>query len=151
MVSNQFDMILKDFEPFFKCELQADHNDSCLIKMGIGISIQMELDRYGLLLIGCRIGELPRGRFQDDVIKEALKANEFYPPWTGIFGISRKTNNLILHLLVDPDKLDQEKISSLLTPFIDKAKLWSESINQGHIPTVGEATTLKAPPFGLLH
>ncbi len=151
MVSSQFESILKDFEPFFKCRLQADQNESCLVRMGHGISLQMELNRYGFLLIGCRIGELPRGRFQDDVIKEALKANEFYPPFTGIFGISRKSNNLFLYLLVDPLKLDQDKISNLLNPFIAKAKLWSDSINQGNIPALGAATSPQpavAPPFG---
>lgn len=150
MVSSQFEAILKDFEPFFKCRLQADQNESCLIKMGQGISLQMELNRYGFLLIGCRIGELPRGRFQDEVIKEALKANEFYPPLTGIFGISRKSNSLILYLLIDPHKLDLDKISNLLNPFIAKAKLWSDSINQGNIPALGAAASqpATAPPFG---
>ncbi len=151
MVSSQFEAILKDFEPFFKCRLQADQNESCLIKMGHGISLQMELNRYGLLLIGCRIGELPRGRFQDDVIREALKANDFYPPLTGIFGISRKSNSLILYLIIDPHKLDQDKISNLLNPFIAKAKLWSDSVNQGNIPTLGMTAPPQqaaAPPFG---
>ncbi|MBS4162978.1 Uncharacterized protein PRO82_000259 [Candidatus Protochlamydia amoebophila] len=149
MVSSQFESILKEFELFFNCSLKADENESCLIQMGIGVNIQIELNREGKLLIGCRIATLPLGRFLHEVIKEALKANDFYPPSSGIFGFSHKSSNLILYTLIDPYQLDKNKIESILSPFIAKAKIWSDALNQGNVPYITEITnTPPAPPFG---
>lgn len=150
MVSSQFEAMLKDFEPYFKCRLESGVNDSCLVKMGIGITIQLELNRYGLILIGCRVGEI-QGRFRDNAIKEALKANEFYPPSTGTFGFSHKSNALYLHTVLDPYRLDADKIANTLNPFIAKAKMWADALQKGDIPVVGEEAIPQSssfPPFG---
>lgn len=138
MVSSQLDSILKDFESFFKCRLEADKNNSCLINMGIGVSIQMELNRSGQLLIGSPIAVLPGGRFQDDVLKEAMKANGFYPPFSGIFGFRPASNTLFLYLLVEPHRLNEDKINQLLTPFIAKAKKWKDALDKGELPVIDE-------------
>jgi hypothetical protein len=151
MVSSQFESILKEFETFFNCPLIVDENESCLIKMGKGINIQIELNRHGMLLIGCRIITLQAGRFFHEVIREALKANDFYPPFTGIFGFSHKSSNLILYTLIDPYQLDQQKIERLLIPFVTKAKTWSDTLKQGNIPQIRELaeSSTSTTPFGL--
>ncbi len=150
MVSSQLDSILKDFEPFFQCPLQADKNNSCLIKMNTGISVQMELNRYGQLLIGSPVAVLPGGRFQDDVLKEAMKANGFYPPFSGIFGFRPSSNTLYLFLLLEPHRLNQDKINQLLVPFTTKAKKWAEALERGEIPYLEEIAGSQAEklPFG---
>ena len=150
MVSSQLDSILKDFEFFFNCPLQADKNNSCLIKMGSGVSVQMELTSHGQLLIGSPIAVLPGGRFQDDVLKEAMKANGFYPPFSGIFGFLANSNTLFLYLLAEPHRLNEEKINQLLTPFTDKAKKWKDALENGELPMVEEIAGSQAEklPFG---
>lgn len=147
MVSSQFGAILKEFEPYFKCPLEPDSNDSCLIKMGIGISIQIELDRYGLLLIGCRVGALPMSRYRDNLIQQALKSNSISPPNTGAFGFSHKSNQLILFLKLNPNTLSLQQIQSLMPAFIAKAKLWKEAIAKGETPNIQESSSEK--PSGL--
>jgi hypothetical protein len=145
MVSSQFESILKDFEAYFKCPLEAGVNDSCIVKMGIGISLQIELNKYGHLLIGCRIIGNMQGRFRDGVIKESLKANGLYPPSTGVFGYSQKSNSLILYVTLDPYRLDADKISHTLTPFIAKAKSWVDTLNKGDIPVVSQEAVSQSP------
>lgn len=134
MVSTQFQGILKEFEPYFKCQMVSDENESCLVHMGIGLEVQIELNSYGLLLIGCKLGPLI-GRYQDAIFKEALKANELTPPSSGVFGFSQKSKNLILFILIDPKTLKPEMVSVLMDPFIAKAKLWADAIAQGIIPS----------------
>jgi hypothetical protein len=150
MVSDQLDSILKDFESFFKCPLQADKNNSCLIKMAAGVTLQMELNRFGQILIASPITVLPGGRFQDDVLKEAMKANGFYRPYSGIFGLSTKSNTLFLYLLLEPHRLNEDKINQLLPPFIDKAKKWTDALEKGELPFIEEITGSPAEklPFG---
>lgn len=151
MVSSQFGLILKEFENFFKCPLQPDSQNSCLIKMGIGISIQIELDRTGFVLIGCRLGQLPMGRYRENLIRAVLKSHELYPPSSGVFGFSHKSNQLILFTKLSPQFLTFDQIQTLMTPFIAKAKLWKEAIEKGEVPVVSAEFAVKSPGlFGLI-
>lgn len=149
MTTPQFESILKELEIFFNCPLIPDTNNSCLIRMGIGISVQIEMTPEGKLLIGSRIATLPHGKFRENFIRATLKANDTTPPSTGVFGFSVKTNHLILFLLVDPNSLNPDKIFALLPPFIEKAKQWTEAAANGEIPVVMEQKAIKASTGGL--
>ncbi|MCE2982349.1 MAG: CesT family type III secretion system chaperone [Parachlamydia sp.] len=149
MVSSQFDSVLKEFEFFFNCPLQADQNNACLINMGIGVSLQMELNRNGLLLIGSRIADLTGGRFQDEVLKEALKSNGSSPPFSGTFGCGPTSHALILFLIVEPGTITQDKVTHLLTPFIAKAQKWIAALQNGEIPSSDDTpSSADKLPFG---
>lgn len=153
MVRSHFEAILKEFENFFHCPLIPDENNSCLIQMsGIGISMQIELDRYGLILLGCRLGVLHHGRFKNEVIEAALQSNASTPHTTGIFGFSQKSSQLILFMKLNPQSLTVNQILTSLPPFIKKAKQWSEAIASGKAPSIGIATTPAKPAgiFGLI-
>lgn len=152
MVSTQFEAILKEFENYFKCSLEPDTNDSCLIKMENGLSIQIELDRNGLLLIGCRVGTIPMSRYRDNLFQQALKSNEASYPSTGIFGFSQKSNQLIFFIKLDPSPLSKDQILFLLPPFIAKAKQWTDAIANGEIPPVTQSSSACTTSglFGLL-
>ena len=151
MVSSQFGAILKELEPFFQCALEPDQNDSCLIKMGIGISVQIELDRYGYLLIGSVIATLPMSRYRDIIMKQALQSNEVSLPSTGVFGFSQKTNHLIFFLRLE-HSLSIQQILVLLPSFIAKAKTWSDAIAKGETPAIESGASSTAPSglFGLI-
>lgn len=146
MVSSQFESILKEFEPFFNCPLTTDQNDSCLVKMGIGLSIYIELTRGGQLLIGARLGAPPRGRYRENLVQAALKSNDMSSS-SGIFGFSSKSNQLILFMLADPHQLGS--VTLLLTPFITKAKKWLDAIEKGEVPLVERETPTPRSPFGV--
>lgn len=139
MVGSIFDGILKDLEVFFNCPLHADTNQSCLVEMGFGISLQMELNPQEQLVIGSIVGILPFGGYRDRLIKQALKSN-YSAPSSGVFGYNIKTNHLILFISINPTRLTKEKIYDKLPPFIEKAKLWKETIEAGEMPIVEEPT-----------
>ena len=149
MVSTQFGALLKEMEQFFHCSLEPDQNDSCLIKMGTGISIQIELDRYGYLLIGCKIGLLPMSRYRDNLIQQALKSNAVSMPSSGTFGFSQKTNQLVLFMRLDPGSLSMHQILQLLPSFATKAKKWTDAVAKGETPSVEEAETPSNTPSGI--
>jgi hypothetical protein len=152
MVNSQFGAILKIFEDFFHCPLEPDSNHSCLINVGIGISIQLELDRYGLLLIGCRLGALPASRYRDNLIQAALKSNEASHPSTGVLGFSHKSNQLILFIKLNPNTLTTQTVNTSLPSFMTKAKQWADAISKGEIPLVTQSGSSHTPSglFGLI-
>lgn len=149
MVSTQFGAILKEFENFFHCPLNPDENDSCLVQMGIGLSLQIELDRYGFILIGCRLGALLMGRYRNDLIRAALKSNYLTPPSTGVFGFSQKTNQLILFIKLNPQNLSPNQIVTQLPAFVTKAKQWADALTNGQIPTVTSSTVSSTKASGI--
>lgn len=150
MVTSQFGSILKEFEVFFNCALEPDNHNSCLITLGTGLTIQIEIDRYGFLLIGCRLGVLPMSRYRDNILQEALKSNEASLPSTGTFGFSQKSSQLILFVRVNPDKTHQHLLA-LMPSFIAKAKQWSEALAAGTTPTDNTTRPQQASGlFGLI-
>lgn len=150
MVTTQFGAILKDLEPLFNCKLEPDANNVCLIKLKSGIKVQVELDRHGDLLIGVRLGTIPSSRYLENILKEALKANQLqFPLASGVLGYSTKTNQLILFMTVDNRSITSERLTTTLGPFLTKAKLWSEAIQHGEIPLIEAEKQSPRGIFGL--
>lgn len=151
MVTSQLGALLKEFESFFNCPLNPDDNNSCLIQLGSGVTLQIELDRYGLLLVGCRLGVVHMGRYRNDLIRAALKSNELSSPSTGVFGFSQKSNQLILFIKFDPHLLTIHQITTVMPPFMEKAKKWMDAISKGEVPLMDSESTVKASGlFGLI-
>ncbi len=137
MVESHLDRLLKLFEPFFGCSLKADENQTCLIQLGSGLKVQIELSREDRILIGCELSPIT-GRYQELLIKEALKANDLSPPSLGSFGFSQKSSALILFTFIDPIELKTDLVNSLLPAFLAKAKTWQEAIQNNQLPTESE-------------
>ncbi len=149
MVSSQYGTILKEFESFFNCPLNPDDKNSCLINLGVGISIQIEMDRNNMLLIGCRVGAVLMGRYRDNLVRQALKSNDQVPS-TGVLGFSNKSNQFILFAKLNPNTLNNRQITSWLPLFIAKAKLWKDAIEKGEIPEITHAIQAPSGLFGLI-
>lgn len=149
MVNSQFGSILKEFEALFNCPLEPDENNSCFITLEIGLSVQIEMDRGGMILIGCRLGAVHMGRYRNNLIQQALKLNNNSPLSTGVIGFSQKSNQLILFTKLNPLLLNQNQIITLLPAFINKAKVWKEAINSGEIPENSPHATSSSGPSGI--
>jgi hypothetical protein len=145
MVSSLFESLLKDFEPIFNCALVPDENQSCLITTSSGITVQIELNSEGKLIIGSKLGVLKMSAYRIHLLKEALKSNDAALPHEGIFGYSTKSNQLILFLTIDTNQLNSEKIKTLLPPFLIKAKKWLDAISAGQIPSSEQKSNYVSP------
>jgi hypothetical protein len=140
MIMALFESLLKEFKAVFPCELEPDENNSCLIVLGNGLRVQIELKRSDLL-VTCQIATLPIGRYRDNLFLEALKHNETFPPSAGMFGFSGRTHTLYLFLKLDPDLVTTAKLATILPPFITIAGEWTEAIKQGKTPSVSQKAT----------
>jgi hypothetical protein len=131
-------------------ELTSDKNNTCLIHLKDGIEVQIELDHKGdSLLIGSDLGEVPVGRYRENLFREALKANGLPSPIYGILAFSQRIDHLILYTMLPLKDLNGEKISAFLTPFALKAKVWKDAIERGEVPVVQSAASGPAPPAGI--
>ena len=119
MLIDRLTSCLEDLSKLLDIELKPDNNHSCLIKIKDKLEVQLELDRENqdYLIIGSLLGELPSGKFREEILFSALKANARSYPRIGSFAYSTKLNNLVLYELLNLNQISPETILSILTSF----------------------------------
>lgn len=152
MASNKLVAILQDLGRSTVIpirDLAPDRNNSCLISLPGGIEIQLESDREEKnLMIGCKLSEVPLGRYRENLFKEALKANG-QQDGHGSFGYIPRTNQLVLFDMLSYNDLSGEKVADYLEKFLEKAMAWRTAINNGEIPSVVFGHRSGSGMFGL--
>jgi hypothetical protein len=117
-------------------DLHPDANNSCLIQLPKKPPIQIEIDKNKQsIFLGCTIGVVPAGAYRENVFREALKANGQPQPLIGIFAFSKKSDSLLLFHVLDIKDLNGEKIARVITPFVEKAQIWRDTIARSEIPS----------------
>ena len=148
---DQFQELLWDLGETLQIPLHVDKNNACQILFNGKIAIHMEMAKErDALLIGAFIGEIPPGRFREDVLRECLKINATPNP-LGVLAYIEKTNRLILQNFLPSDLLNSEKLAEYLEEFVPEAESWQEAINRGqaapdnYLKTHGKSTLFKSP------
>jgi hypothetical protein len=144
---DRFNEILYALGQEFDLPLMADKNHACAIQVREGLIVQLESDQsQEKLLIACQIVEVPPGKFRENVLKDALKANALADPRIGIFSYIIPINQLVLFQYYPFDILTPQRLAHLLGPFIQMAEKWRDAIERGNSsPTID----LPPPPHGL--
>lgn len=137
MAADVFANLLEDLGKLLKIQdLHPDDNQSCLVNFSDQISIQFELDRsLHYFMIICKLGPLAKGRYRENVFREALKSNGLTPPRHGDFAYSEKADQLVMIEMLPLDTLNADKIADNLTGFKEKALQWKTALSRGDIPS----------------
>lgn len=143
MVKELFESLLEELGHTLDIpDLRPDSNHSCLINYPDDFKVQIEMDPMGhSVMLGCDLGPIPTGRYRENLFREALKANGMPAPHHGILAFSNKTEHLVLFEYLNTQDLTGDRIADALAPFIEKAKLWKDSLAKGEIPVVGTMRT----------
>lgn len=153
MVSDYFESLLHELGEALKIDnLSADANNTCLLQFNEhDLQVQIEPYQKGDFLLICSdLGNVPRGRYREDVFREALKTNGLAPPRHGIFAFSEQTDHLVLYALLSMRELNGEKIAAFLTTFIEKGSAWKQAIASGVVPVANTMRTSRAAgPTGM--
>jgi len=129
---DRFNELLQGLALLLDLPLHIDKHHACAIQIQPGLIIQLQADKsQENLLIVCKVVELPPGRFRENVLKEALKANALPDPRVGTFSYLALSNHLVLFQNYPFDVLNRERVAGLLGPFIEAAGKWRTAIQQG--------------------
>lgn len=136
MVTDFFGSMLQELAKALQlAKLEPDTHNSCTIKFKGGLHLQLEIDRSEMnLIIAADLDTIPAGKFREDVFREALRSNGLPPPNVGIFAYSKQTDHLVLFEMHPIKDLNGIRVAELLSPLIDKARIWKEAISRGEIP-----------------
>lgn len=152
MVSNEFGYLVEELGKTLEMpNLKPDEHGTCLLRFPGQVDIYIEMDGDGdHLIFGCDFGELPPGRYREDLFEAALKSNNVEPPLHGIVAYSKQAGHLVLFERVWVHGLDGGALVDALMPFVAKAKRWKEAIGSDKIPEIGRmASPQESGIFGL--
>ncbi len=114
--------------------LHPDKRGVCKLNVNDLFHVQIENDlQKEALLIATFIGEIIPGKFRENILREALKANQ--DVHLGILGYSGKNNQLALFSYLPVRAIHGKELLGFLNEFIEKASSWRTALESGVIPT----------------
>lgn len=130
-MTDRFEELLHELGKFFGLPLRPDKSHFCALSVQ-GLVVQLQTDTaFEKLLIVAKLGELPAGRFREEVLKEALKANALPDPRVGVFAYVPQINQLMLFQRYPFDILNGERLAGLLGPFLELGGRWKTALAAG--------------------
>ncbi len=126
-----FTRLLYDLGELLALPLHSDENNACVLVIDELLRIQMQLDTtQERLLLGSMLIELPPGKFRENILKEALKVNDFFTPHLGYLSYVKKENKLVLYNYLMMKGLTAEKLGEHLTFFVENANAWIQALER---------------------
>lgn len=145
---DKFQELLWDLGELVQLPLHVDKNQACNLLLDENLEVQMQMDKHGENLLVCAfLGEIPPGRFRENVLRDALKVNGQYQPF-GSLAFFDKKSLLILHQFLPAETLNGEKLNEHLEVFIEEAEEWRRALASGSTaPIKYHSVDSKPPPF----
>jgi len=124
-------------------ELELDHLNVCSIVVDEQYTVQLEQDKYKeYLILGSAVLAISPGKFRENVLATALKANDIYPrPGTLAYRVA--SNELILFKKMHLEDLTAKQIVDELSLFLDMVETWKKAVDSGNIASLSTATPTK--------
>ena len=129
---NKFELLIQELGQILGISLQGEQGSICKLFIKDKIHLQIEYDEEAeRIILACFVSEIPPGKFREDILSAALKAN-YIDPSLGSFAYSENTQILILQLYL-PSSIPPALLGTLLQQFTEKAITWKDAIEQGNV------------------
>ncbi|MES2122589.1 MAG: CesT family type III secretion system chaperone [Chlamydiota bacterium] len=128
----KFTRLLHELSEELDLDLYPDPHGACVLLLDDRKQVHLECDlSQQHLLVITFICEIPAGKFRENTLRDALKAN--YPhPLNGTLSYFERENQLALFARLDCDPLNGKKLAEFLNAFIEKSKEWRKAIESGN-------------------
>lgn len=129
---DSFSYLLDELAKVLHLSLHVDQVGACSILLPQDFLVQLQPDSAKEeLFLFSKLAPLPPGRFREEVLKEALKANTDKDPQAGIFAYLEKTNHLVLFQSYPLIILNGERLAAFFANFRLLGMQWRTAILQG--------------------
>ena len=127
----RFATLLEELSEELNIDLYVDPKGACTLLFDDQLSVQLEPNaRPDHLLVACFVADLPPGKFREEVLKDALKANSPAPE-VGVLSFCERKNQLVLSAFLPLPSLKGKELSAFLSLFVGKAKEWRLGVTAG--------------------
>ncbi len=130
---NLFSEILEILSKHLDMRLEPDTDSTCVLLINETFEVHIELFSDEHILFASFLYDIPPGKFREEVMMEALKANSLFPSYV-TFAYNELNNHLTLFQLLPIRDITGEILSLHAGQFIEIATEWIESIKQGRLP-----------------
>lgn len=149
-MSDRFQKLLDELGALVEQPLHPDKNQACTLNIDYHLNVQLKMDLLQeRLLVATFVGEVPPGRFREEVFKAALKSNH-HMPRTAILAYTAKNNQLLAFDYLPLASLNAESLAKYLEqlgPFLNE---WRKGMETGQLPSISSLPISPLPtPFGL--
>lgn len=145
---DRFETLLWDLGEITQLPLHQDKHRACTLLLEGKLKVQLQMEQSGKHLIACAfLGEIPPGRFREEVLKEALKVNHRFHPF-GFFAFYEQKSQLVLHQLLLEEGLSAECCLQEIELLIEEADEWRLALEAGQTcPIKYRSVEGPPPPF----
>ncbi|NNM44210.1 MAG: hypothetical protein HKM07_07700 [Chlamydiae bacterium] len=135
-----FEKLLQEIGSIINIPMHAEEGRICLLEINHNLRIQIEDDLVKQkIVVVCFIAEIAAGKFRENILKEALKAN-FFSSRIGNFAYLEKNNSLSFYTYVE-NTISAEEISLVLERCITVGNNWYEAIRNSQIPNITQESS----------
>lgn len=144
-----FAQLLSDLGLLLDTPLSPDKRGACRLNIEDTLHVQLEPDaNREKLLLWCFLAEIPPGKFRENILRDALKAN--VDTTAGTLGFSDRNNQMLLFSHLNFSSLHAKELFEFLHIFITKARAWQQAIATGQtIDLLPEPKQKSLSPFDL--
>jgi hypothetical protein len=141
---DRFEELLNELGAELGITLHPDRKGACKLKINGILHVQIECDAHQEnLLVATFICDIPPGKFRENILKDALKANGIFLT-NGTLAYSDRNNQLVLFSYFRMEILTGKKLAELLAAFVDKANHWRIGVETGHTSHLVSTSTKPA-------
>lgn len=141
MQVTEFNELIKELGSLIDVELESDQNDACKIVYPEEVAVQIELSNDQTMInIVSYIGEVPAGRFREDLFQAALQFDGKADKQPGVLCYIEDGDLLALYDRFEADQINANKLKDIVSNFHSTAIVWKEGLEQGRIPDTGVVT-----------
>lgn len=127
---SKFSDLLSPLGSILGTHLEPEQDTLCKIRMKDGVSVQLEYEENGdRLLLVSLLSELPPGKFREEALLAALKAN-YLDTSLGSFAYVDAKQTLAMQLFL-PGSISPALLATLLQQFTEKGVSWQTAVTQG--------------------
>ncbi len=131
-MTDRFAALLEELGKVFDISLVPDKLGACSINIP-PLTVQFELDATAEnFFLFSKIIEIPPGKFRENVLQEALKANGGKDPRPAILGYIAASNHLAMHQIYPLKILTGDNLSGILGAFLEMGENWFAALESGH-------------------
>lgn len=142
---DKFHQLMEEVGQSLSIALKPDENNACRLHLKSEVEMQMEPDvEKDRLVIVALVGEVPAGKFREEVLKTSLKHNNSYPR-IGNFAYSEKKHQLVCFATLPFSTLTAPQLIEEMTSLATQANSWLTGLKGGQIPQAGVAAGEKKP------